>query len=112
MTQQFHTKIVGVTHANPDGSDRQDLLEDLADVGDEGRGIELQLRREPENSYDRNAIAVLDPRGRQLGYLSKDVASSLAPQVDHGVSVRCRVSEITGGGLEMYYGVNVILEIG
>ena len=103
----FHTKLHGVTHVNADGSHRQDLLEDLFDALEEAAPVELEARREPDNAFDPNAIAVFDGGGRQLGYLSREVARQLGPQMDRGARVRVLAEVVTGGGLSQNYGVNV-----
>lgn len=104
---EFHTKLAGVTYRNPDGTNRQDLIEELEDAFADSGEVCLDLKREPDNQYDSNAIAVLDPFGRQLGYLSREVAAQLAPDLDGGVRFDVVVAAITGGGLTQNYGVNV-----
>lgn len=91
----FHTKVVGVTF-----NDRQRFIPGLR------AGEELQLRRERWNQYDSNAIAVFDGRGNQLGYISKELASDLAPKMDAGILYRISVASVTGGN-GYSYGVNV-----
>lgn len=95
LTRGFFTKIVGVTF---DG--RQRFIPMLR------TGEELQLRRECWNQYDRNAIAVYDGRGNQLGYISKELAKDLAPKMDAGIQYRISVASVTGGN-GYSYGVNV-----
>ena len=104
---QFFSKIVGVTFANPDGSDRQELIEDLDDMLQNSPFVDLLLKREPENAYDSNAIQVLDGKGRQLGYLSRSVCTTLAPIMDNGVEVKCHLEQITGHSLDQNFGINV-----
>jgi len=105
----FHTKVAGVTFTNPDGVSRQDLIEDLEDFFDGSTTVRLGLRREPHNAFDENAVAVLDPRGRQLGYLSKRVSETVAPIMDRGTRVHATLTAITGAGLSQNYGVNIRL---
>jgi DNA helicase-4 len=58
-------------------------------------GNPLKLVREPENSYDSNAIKVLTSQGEQIGYLSKQVAGYLAKTLDKmGVSHDAKVSSV------------------
>jgi len=102
-SQSFHTKIVGVTHDNDDGSSRQRFIRKLR------VGQRLKLIRDPGNGYDRNAIAVFDRR-RQLGYLSRDLASQFAGVLDNGGDMACTVSDITGGG-GRNYGCNVHISV-
>lgn len=50
--------------------------------------LQCELRREPENEYDENAIAVWCVerpfREVKIGYLAKQVAHDLAPMMDVG----------------------------
>lgn len=103
----FHTKIVGVSHPNPDGTSRQDLIEELEDLVAQQGSVTLTLMREALNPHDTHAVAVLDPKGRQLGYLAAKVAEGVAPLMDSHVQLRSCVASITGGGLTMNYGVNI-----
>jgi hypothetical protein len=52
--------------------------------GEVGPGRPLQLRRDPKNPHDPNAIAVLAPTGEQVGWVPREAASELAPQLDAG----------------------------
>ncbi|MBD5633594.1 MAG: DEAD/DEAH box helicase, partial [Candidatus Eremiobacteraeota bacterium] len=90
----FYTKIVGVSFEG-----RQDLLAGLAP------GDPLDLVREPDNPHDRNAVAVRYGR-LQLGYLRREIALRLAPNVDSGDRYSAAVGSITGGG-ERHVGVNI-----
>ena len=53
-------------------------------------GEALDLEREPDNSYDANAIKVLSPahegEAAFLGYVAREIAESLAPAMDSGVN--------------------------
>ena len=49
-----------------------------------GAGEEVQLIREPNNRYDRNAIRVSNIAGSQVGHIPKNVAARLAPLLDRG----------------------------
>lgn len=52
-------------------------------------GSVVELRREPENPHDPNAIAVYAERARRLsGYVPKAMAKRLAGQMDSGVEFR------------------------
>ena len=91
---QFHTKLAGVSFEG-----RQDRIAGLA------IGSELALKRQPENQYDANAIAVLYGE-LQIGFISKGIAKHLAPLIDDGARYRARIESLTGGG-EKNRGVNV-----
>ena len=46
-------------------------------------GSPLTLRREPANEHDANAIAV-DAGGRHVGFVPRELAAELAPELDAG----------------------------
>lgn len=48
------------------------------------QGMEVLLRREPQNEYDSNAIAVLTEAGESLGHVPCDIAMELSPLLDAG----------------------------
>lgn len=83
---RFNTKVVGVTYEN-----RQEVLATLE------AGIELALRRDAQNEYDANAIAVTLLDGTQIGYLNKHLAKQLAPAMDSGIAYDAAISDVTGG---------------
>jgi hypothetical protein len=47
-------------------------------------GSPLVLRRQPDNEHDPNAIAVHTAGGDQLGFVPRELAAELAPQLDAG----------------------------
>ena len=54
---------------------------------DVGPGQPLELRRDPANEHDPNAIAVYRAGGgEQLGWVPREVAAELAPELDAGPS--------------------------
>lgn len=90
------TKLVGVTFNN-----RQSLIKKCYS------GQVLNLERDVHNEYDKNAIKVLNGE-EVLGHLSKEVASSIAYDIDNGDKYNCEVLKVTGGG-SYNYGLNVIV---
>lgn len=52
-----------------------------------GPGQPLQLRREPDNKYDKNAISVW-VFTQQLGHLPRGFAAEIAPLIDAGLKAR------------------------
>jgi len=90
----FNTKIVGVSFER-----RQDSVAGLT----VGSGLELE--RQPENPHDPNAIAVRYG-ALQLGYLRREIARRLAPNIDQGDRYSATVETVTGGG-ERHFGVNI-----
>ena len=53
---------------------------------DAAPGRPLVLRREPRNAHDPNAVAVDTAHGAQLGFVPRDLAAQLAPDLDAGVA--------------------------
>jgi len=56
IPRSFFIKLVGVTQANPDGTDRQQLIRHLS------VGQTLLLTHEVDNPHDSEAVAVFDER--------------------------------------------------
>jgi hypothetical protein len=111
----FHGKIAGVTKCNDDGTNRQSIISRYVKPG-----MELIVRREPDNPYDDNAIALwvktrtlgFFEAERQIGFMQVHNAYDLAPYLDQGGWVRVTVKDVTGGGFDKYYGVNIFIEDG
>jgi single-stranded-DNA-specific exonuclease len=61
------------------------------------KGDRLVLKREPENPYDKNAVAVLRENGDLIGYLARDNAEWVARVMDGGKRVEAKVKRIIGG---------------
>ena len=91
----FFTKIVGVSFER-----RQEKI-----VGLES-GETLELVREPDNQHDANAVAVRYG-AIQLGYLRREIAKRLAPNIDGGERYSAVVGSTTGGGPDRHTGVNI-----
>jgi len=101
---RFHTKIAGVSFEG-----RQDIIAGLrADAA-------LELRREPANPHDPNAIAV-HYGNLQIGFFNKKLAAHLAPLIDGGARYRAHVASLTGGpsvasgASAKHRGVNIFVE--
>ena len=112
LTKTFYTKIAGVTFSNTgtNTDSRQRIIHELEMTGKLDRGQELRLARKPQNPYDDHAVAVFGPDGRQLGYLAREVARTVFEGMCCGNIYRIFVSEVTGGGAGMSYGVNVKID--
>jgi single-stranded-DNA-specific exonuclease len=93
---EFFTKVVGVTFEG-----RQDVAGGLV------MGAPIELRREPDNPYDANAIAVFFGALR-VGFVRKEIARRLAPKFDAGERYRAEVASVTGGGARSF-GVNLFV---
>lgn len=94
----FPTKIMGVSFEG-----RQDLVAGLVP------GHELELRRQPENPVDSNAVAV-HYGTFHIGFLRKQIAKHLAPLIDGGVRYTARIEHVTGGRDGKNFGVNIRVE--
>ncbi|HPQ42523.1 MAG TPA: HIRAN domain-containing protein [bacterium] len=99
----FHTKIVGVTHDNPDGTSRQAIIAELT------MNTPIRLERDLGNFYDPNAVRIVDAGGRQLGFLNRSLSEQLAPRMDAGETIRVSISALTGGG-NYNRGVNIFVD--
>lgn len=112
MPQVFFSKVVGTTFEG-----RQDVLEDILEEigsgqgGHEPNGWQLELRRQPGNPHDRNAIALYWRDGRQIGFLERSIAESLAPQIDDGRTVEVVLIEVTGIEPGFNMGANLRIEV-
>jgi single-stranded-DNA-specific exonuclease len=93
--ESFPTKIMGTTFEG-----RQDVVAGLVP------GQHLELRRQPDNPHDGNAVAVYFG-DFHLGYLRKQIAKHLAPLIDSGVRYRARIEHVTGGTQGKNFGVNI-----
>jgi len=93
---EFYTKIVGVSFEG-----RQDTVAGLVP------GLALELVREPENPHDPSAIAVRYG-ALGLGYVRREIARRIAPNMDDGRRYLATVGSITGGG-ERNVGVNILV---
>jgi hypothetical protein len=60
--------------------------DDVLQSGAVAPGAALQLRRDPANEHDPNAVAVLTGEGAPLGFVPREVAATLAPQLDDGAA--------------------------
>lgn len=105
----FFTKIVGVTHNNTgtNTENRQIIIQELKSRGQLEPGQALTLELDTENRWSENAVKVIAPDGRQLGYLSQTVADKNAPQMRDGYEYQAFVSAVTGGENGFVYGVNI-----
>ena len=71
----------GLRIAGASGAGRHHMEALQADAAAPGRP--LVLRRDPENPHDPNAIAV-DAGGEQVGWVPRELAAELAPELDAG----------------------------
>lgn len=71
--KRFHfvLKVVGTQYEG-----RADRIEDLS------QGDTILIRREPENNYDPNCLAVLNSKGESLGTIGAEDAEMISPVID------------------------------
>lgn len=106
------SKVVGVSHKNPDGTDRQSIIRDLC-----GAGCRLNVFREPNNPHSADGTAVslwLTARGRhwQLGYIRDGLSADVTEHLNKGGAVSVLVLEVTGGTQDKpSRGVNIQIEL-
>lgn len=115
----IHAKVVGVTHDNPDGSSRQDAIGQMRQFED------VELRHNPRDEWDRNAIQVIariaqparrrkgdsedlppEIRRVQIGFLEAGLAAELAPALDRGEPWRALVTRVM---LLRTHGISLLL---
>jgi HIRAN domain-containing protein len=112
MSGSFVVRVHGVSFENEDGSSRQELVAQCRS------GDPLTLRAEPDNPHDRHAVAVLNAKGEQLGYLPSDARDASA--ILRGEPIAARVLKVVGGrrwwhrvfGIERSWGLLVRLTKG
>lgn len=79
--QELTLAVVGIDFPNADGSNRRsEALMTLP-------GEPVELVPEPKNRHDGNAIAVVGPRGVQIGYLSAERAPYIGGRMQRGEDV-------------------------
>lgn len=86
VNDMITTKIAGVTFEN-----RQNYVKKLR-VGEK-----VKLIREPNNKYDKNAVAVYNLNNNQLGYIPKELAKSISDKMSAEEIPNAIVKYIAGG---------------
>ena len=82
MPSELSLAVVGAAHPNADGSDRRFEILLCAP------GEPIELRPEPTNRADPNAIGVFSSRGIQIGYLTAERAPWIGSKLASGIDVR------------------------
>lgn len=102
IERDFHTKVVGVTFNNDNGTSRQMIIKQCCP------GDDIILKPLPTEKYP-DAIGVFNKQNQQLGHLSQSLAEEIKYKYGfHPMSVK--ISNITGGG-ENNYGCNLHIVI-
>jgi hypothetical protein len=86
-----HTKLKGVSF-------HQKEIDNIKE------GDEVILIREPDNPFDKNAVAVKTNQGIIIGHLSRELAKKLSLFIDKGIKYKCIIENITGKEIK---GVNI-----
>lgn len=60
-------------------------------------GESIKLIREPKNKHDSNAIAVMSPRGVQLGYINAERAPYIGGRMARGEDAEAIFQALDGG---------------
>jgi single-stranded-DNA-specific exonuclease len=94
-SDDFFTKVVGVSFGQ-----RQSIAAGLE------AGAQLELVRDPSNEKDANAIEVRYGR-LQVGFIRREIAKRIAPNIDAGDRYTAEVGDVTGGGPDRHVGVNI-----
>ncbi len=103
IEQDFHTKVVGVTFKNSDGSKRQDIIKKCK-VGDD-----IIFKPVPTKEYP-DAIGVFTTTGKQLGHVNADLALELKEKYPMNF-MKVTIANITGGVNGENYGCNLYVII-
>lgn len=105
IIKTYHTKVVGVTYENDNGTSRQEYLEYNAHPGHP-----IGFR---EFVYDgKPAYAVHLERGQQIGNLKESLAGDISDFMDSHekeLFMYGEITEITGGDDGMKYGCNIVV---
>ena len=102
MSELIHTKVRGVS-----SDERQEFIKNQLK-----ESSEIILIPEPENKYNKNAIAIFvhednEAESFKLGYLKDELASEISEKIKKGYIVSAIIQRITGGRQGKYFGVNI-----
>lgn len=89
--QELTLAVVGIDFPNADGSNRRsEAMMTLP-------GESVELLSEPKNKHDSNAIAVISPRGIQLGYVNAERAPYVSSRMSRGEDAEAIFQGLDGG---------------
>ncbi|WP_293873224.1 HIRAN domain-containing protein [Sphingomonas sp. UBA978] len=89
--QELTLAVVGIDFPNADGSNRRsEAMMTLP-------GEPVELIPEPKNKHDSNAIAVMSPRGVQLGYINAERAPYIGGRMARGEDAEAIFQGLDGG---------------
>ena len=98
IIKDFHTKVVGVTFNNENGTSRQTIIKACKP------GDDVIFKPTPTKEYP-DSVGVFNAIGKQLGNLNAELASELKNQYSKN-PMSVTVSNVTGGG-DYNYGCNL-----
>ena len=58
-------------------------------------GTPMTLKRDPYNKHDRYAIKVFDKNENHIGWIPKEIAAIIGPEIDAGIVWKAKVEKIT-----------------
>ncbi|WP_288338478.1 HIRAN domain-containing protein [uncultured Sphingomonas sp.] len=89
--QELTLAVVGIDFPNADGSNRRsEAMMTLP-------GESVELVPDPKNKHDSNAIAVISPRGIQLGYVNAERAPYIGSRMSRGEDAEAIFQGMDGG---------------
>jgi hypothetical protein len=88
VARHFYIKLVGIKSRNSDKSSRKEAIQQLEECQ------ELELRKEPQNKVDPNAILVGAQGKPAAGYLPTRLAGDVTRSMKQGYVWRCYVRRI------------------
>ena len=106
--------VAGTGFDNPDGRNRASIIKRY--IEDD---MPITLEREPENKFDKNAIAVyirvpwlfgLLKVSRQIGYIEAGTAKSLTKRMDAGEKITGKVASYHASSNAKHPRVSLVLE--
>jgi hypothetical protein len=103
VDRHFYIKLVGIKSPNPNGSSREVAIQNLYE------GQELELRREPDNKVDPNAILVGANGDNAAGYLPARLAGEVTRSLNKGLLWRCYVRKVLHTSGTDHWGVTVFM---
>jgi hypothetical protein len=103
MQLEKNSKIVGVTHKDDNGTERQDNCRKVVD------GQKLYVVLETNNAFDPQAMKIFADEALQLplGYVQRELAKDLQTQMQQGWSYEVFATKRTGGERGKSTGVNI-----
>ena len=110
--ETIKTRVAGITFYNEgiDGTYRQSILEEMKKQGRLNVGQRLFLRAEKDNQFDQNAVQVLAPDGRQIGYIPRGNSEKVAGMLEKNMNYIVTISDIYGGSSDIGYRLNINIE--